>query len=536
MIRRFAPAALLLASIPAAAAPSADSAAASLRAHAEFLADDRLKGRDTGSAEFGIAALYAATRFAAWGLGPGAGESYFQTVRFVESHVRSPSLVARRAGGRAELAFADDFVILGGVAPGRIAVDAPVVFVGPGIVAPELGVDDYAKVDVRGKVVLLLSGAPATFPNDQRAHHSSRRLKAEVAEGRGAVGLLTLRDRIDEQRVPWARIADHADKPRTAWLHPDGTAADAFPGLAFGAMLSRAGAAKLFEGTGLAYDALQEAVEKLEYEPRPLPIQLQVRGRVETVPIESPNVAALLPGSDPALAGEHVVVTAHLDHNGVGAAVDGDRIYNGFFDNAVGSAILLETARALATAPERPRRSTLFLLVTGEERGLLGSDFFAHHPTVPASSIVANVNVDMPLFFAPLETIVAFGGEHSTLGPLAAEVAAAHGVALVPDPMPAEVIFVRSDQYSFVRRGVPAIYLNPGPATGAAAPAAMASVLGFLRDHYHRPSDEIDLPIDWGAAAKFTAVQVDLVRAVGDAGVRPAWNAGDYFGETFGRD
>jgi Zn-dependent M28 family amino/carboxypeptidase len=523
----------------AAAAPAVTPAVtpeiAHLRAHTDFLADDKFQGRDTGSAGFDLAALYAATRFAEWGLEPGADGSYLQPVRFVESRVKSPSLVARRAGGRTELELGPDYVMLGGVSAGRIAVNAPVVFAGQGIVAPELGVDDYAKVDVKGKVVLTLSGAPASFPNDQRAHYSSRRLKAELAERAGAIGMLVLRDRSDEPRVPWERIAEHRDKPRTAFRHPDGAIADAFPGLSFAATLSRAGAAKLFEGTGLSYDSFQETVEKGSYESRSLPIRIQVGGQVDVREISSPNIAGILPGADAKLRGEYVVVTAHLDHVGVGPAVAGDTIYNGFYDNAIGSAILLETAKSLALAPERPRRSTLFLLVTGEERGLLGSDYFAHHPTVSKEAIVANVNVDMPLFFGPLETLVAFGGEHSTLGPLTSEVAASHGVALVPDPMPAEVIFVRSDQYSFVRQGVPSIYLNPGPLAGTGGEAAMAKVMEFIRQHYHQPSDETDLSIDWGAAAKFTAVQVDLVRRIGDAETRPVWNPGDFFGELFGK-
>lgn len=515
------------------AAPAAASEVAALRSHTDFLADDLLAGRDTGSAGYAIAALYSATRFAEWGLEPGANGSFFQPVRFAESRVTAPAIVARRAGGRAELALGPDFVILGGMTEGRISVQAPVVFAGHGIVAPELGVDDYGKVDARGKIVLTLSGAPASFPNDQRAHYSSRRLKAELAERAGAVGLLVLRDKVDEGRVPWERIANHADKPRTAFVHPDGSIADAFPGLAFAATLSRAGAAKLLDGTGESYDALQEAMAKLAYEPRPLPIHVDVRGQVKINRIESPNVAAILRGSDPKLRDEYVVVSAHLDHVGVGPEENGDDIHNGFFDNAIGSSILLETARTLAASPVKPKRSTLFLLVTGEERGLLGSDFFAHHPTVPAGSIVANVNVDMPLFFGPLETLVAFGGEHSTLGPLGAKVGAAHGLAFVPDPMPSEVIFVRSDQYSFVRQGIPAIYLNPGPGTSEQGQAAMAGVMGFIKDHYHRPSDETSLPMNWEAAAKFTDVQIDLVRAIGDAAERPRWNPGDFFGETF---
>ncbi len=505
-----------------------------LRAHAEFLADDRLKGRETGSPEFDIAALYAATRFAEYGLEPGAGGSYLQPVTFVESRVDGTSFTARRNGGTAELRYVDDYLMLGNLNSERIAVNGQVVFAGFGIHAPDLGIDDYAKVDVRGKVALIVSGAPAWFPSDLRAHHSSRRLKAELAERAGAVGMITLRERGEEKRVAWERIAAHAHRPRTAWAHPDGAIADAFPGLAFAATLSRPGAEKLLEGTGQSYDDLQKAVEKRNYRPRALPIHVQVNGRAAQSRLSSPNVAALLGGSDPALRDEVIVVSAHLDHVGVGAEVDGDGIYNGFFDNAIGSAVLLESARALAAAPARPERSVLFLLVTGEERGLLGSDYFAHHPTVPPESIVANVNVDMPLFFAPLADLVAFGGEHSTLGPLAAQAAKAHGFEIAPDPVPEEVIFVRSDQYSFVRHGVPAIYLTAGVGTIGGGDAQAKGTAAFRASHYHRPSDEIELGADWPSVERFAATQTDLIRLIAAAPSRPAWIPGDFFGATFG--
>ncbi|HEX4929868.1 MAG TPA: M28 family metallopeptidase, partial [Gaiellaceae bacterium] len=452
-------------------------------------------------------------------------------VRFAESRVEEPALTAVRGGRRVALQPSADFVMLGGFAAGKLEVDVPVVFVGRGIRAPELGVDDYAGLDVRGKVVLMFGGAPASFPNDQRAHYSSRRLKAEVAERAGAIGILTMYDAIDEKRVPWKRVASHADRPRTAWLHPDGALADGFPGIAFAATLSRAGATKLLEGSGTPFDALQKAAGDGSYERRPLPIRVKAGGRIAIRNVESLNVAAILRGSDPKLADEYVVVSAHLDHVGVGTPEAGDAIYNGFFDNALGSAMALETARALAAPAAKPRRSILFLLVTGEERGLLGSDYFSHYPTVPPGAIVADVNVDMPLLFGPLQSLVAFGAEHSSLGPLTAAAAAARGLGLVADPMPEEVIFVRSDQYSFVRQGVPSIFLNPGPG----GPDAQAKVMDFLKDHYHRPSDQADLPLDWDAAADFTAIQVDIVRRIADAEARPTWNSGDFFAASGSR-
>jgi len=509
---------------------------AALRAHAEFLADDALRGRDSGSPEYAIAARYAATRFASWGLAPGNGESYFQTVRFAEAQVRTSSIVARRAGRRAALTALEDYLIFGGMSRERAKLSGDVVFVGFGIDAPELGRRDYEGLDVRGKIVLLVKGAPASFPTDQRAHYSSTRLKAELAERLGAVGMLIVRDRSEEGRVPWRRVQSYADHPRTAWVAEDGEIQDSFPGIAFSAILSRAGAAKLLDGTGDSIDSLLDSAERLDYRSRALSLRLDVAYESRLARAESPNVVAILPGSDPALAGEYVVVSAHLDHVGIGRAVEGDTIYNGFYDNALGSSILLETARVAALAGSRPRRSTLFLLVTGEERGLLGSDFFAHHPSVASDALVADVNVDMPLLLTPTADLVAFGAEHSSLGALAAAAVAAHGFALIPDPMPEEVIFIRSDQYSFVRQGVPAIYLTAGSGAVGGGDAQAKASGAFLGQHYHQPSDEPDLGADWDSVARFTAAQADIVRAIADAPGRPTWNAGDFFGEMFGRE
>jgi Zn-dependent M28 family amino/carboxypeptidase len=201
----------------------------------------------------------------------------------------------------------------------------------------------------------------------------------------------------------------------------------------------------------------------------------------------------------------------------------------------MGSAVVLEMARVMAASPVPPRRSIAFLLVTGEERGLLGSDFFAQHPSVAGAAIVANLNVDMPLFLHPVADLVAFGAEHSTLGELARAAAEANGFRLSPDPEPEESIFVRSDQYSFVRQGVPAIYLDPGH--GSREPGAAdgkAAVAAFRDAHYHRPSDESDLPTDWDGVARFAATNAALARAVADADDRPRWHAGSFFGELFG--
>jgi hypothetical protein len=523
---------LLASSLPAAAAESAVSLAA-LRSHLDFLASDALEGRDTGTRGYEIAALYAAAQFRQSGLAPGNGESYFQQVPLTESKLDSSSLEIVSGGMPTALVWKEDYVLSARAGHPQVEIETPVVFAGFGIDAPESGRADYAGVDVTGKIVLVLTGAPADFPSEQRAHYASSRQKRIEAARRGAVGLVTLRTRDDERRSPWERSVLNADRPSMTWRHPDGTPVDDSPGLRVTAGLSHAGAGKLLVGATATLEELLDLGEAGGRGSRELGVTLRAAVRSTLRELESPNVVALLTGAEPARRDEIVVFTAHLDHVGVGAEVDGDAIYNGYYDNAMGSAVVLEVARALARSP-RPARSVAFVLVTGEERGLLGSDFFAQHPSFAGARVVADLNVDMPLFLHPVADLVAFGAEHTTLGELARAAAEANGFVLTPDPEPEESIFVRSDQYSFVRQGIPAIYLCPGHGSRVAGENGGAAVESFRREHYHRPSDEGALPTDWDGVVRFAAVHVELTRAAANADEPPRWLAGSFFGELFG--
>jgi Zn-dependent M28 family amino/carboxypeptidase len=257
--------------------------------------------------------------------------------------------------------------------------------------------------------------------------------------------------------------------------------------------------------------------------------------RTELGRAESANVVGLLEGSDPELRNEYVVFTAHLDHLGRGPAVDGDAIYNGALDNASGVAVMLEAARLLASTEPRPRRSILFVAVTGEENGLLGSGRFAQNPTVPKEQLVANVNMDMPVLLYPAAGLIAFGAEHSTLGEIARSAVEDEGLQLVPDPNPEEVFFVRSDQYSFVKEGIPALYLDDAPLSADPAVDANAVFKQHMVRDYHMPSDDMRLPIHWPSFAKLARVNARIGRSIADAAERPAWLPGDFFGEVFGK-
>ena len=511
---------------------------ASLRAHLRFLADDLLEGRGTASRGHEIAARYVAAQFEAMGLEPaGTGATFLQTVPLRQAVLvpEGSSLALVRDGRAQALRAGRDYVLPPNLLREESAFDAPVVYVGFGVVAPERRHDDYAGLDVRGKVVALLSGAPAQFPNDQRAYYSSRRLKAETAAERGAIGLLLIQPPEEERRFPFARIAEMLQSGLMDWLDGQGNPADALPGLRGSAVLSREGAEALFAGAPRPLDQALADAATGKVGSFALPAVVQGRTRSRHAATESPNVLAVLRGSDPALAKEYVVLSAHLDHLGMGAVRDGDAIYNGALDNASGTAALIEIARAFASLPTPPRRSILFAAVTGEEKGLLGAEYFARNPTVPAAGIVANFNMDMFLSLYPALDVIAFGAEHSSLGAVAQEMAGRLGLTVAPDPFPEEVVFIRSDHYAFVRKGIPSLMLSAGLRSADPKVDGPKTLGSWLATVYHSPKDDASQPIDFDSAAKVARLYFLMADKVATDSVRPAWNPGDFFGTKFGR-
>jgi Zn-dependent M28 family amino/carboxypeptidase len=300
-------------------------------------------------------------------------------------------------------------------------------------------------------------------------------------------------------------------------------------------LFSVEGAARLFAAAPLTYESAVANAVAGKAGGVPLNIELTLTSAATHRRTSTPNVIARLEGSDPALAKTSVVLTAHLDHTGVAPKGEGDRINNGAYDNAMGSAIVLEVARALAAQPVRPKRSIVVALVTAEEKGLIGSDYFARHPGEAVGRIVANVNLDMPTFLTPSKDIVAFGSENSTLDAVVRSAVAALGYTLSPDPMPEQTIFIRSDQYSFVKQGVPAVYLMPGFTATDASVNGQQIFGGFLATHYHKPSDDLSLPMDLAAVEKFTRANYAVAKAIADDPVDPSWKPGNFFGKVFGK-
>lgn len=505
-------------------------------AHMRFLADDLLEGREAATRGYDLAAKYVAASLEALGLEPaGSGGSYFQPVPLLRMTGVEPdsSLVVLRDGRRTELRAGEDFMI----APASekdSTITAPVVFVGFGVTAPELGYDDYAGVDVRGKIVVALVGAPPTFPHDQRAYYSDPKVHFGNALARGAVASLGIwTPKAEATLASWEGLRRESRRSRLSWLDEEGRAQGRAPELRGTALLRWKAAQELFAG---APHSLEEAVAAAE-SGRPLPFDLPIQVSLRSVSrherTESPNVAAVLRGSDPRLREEYVVLSAHLDHVGVGEPVAGDSIYNGAYDNASGVAILLEVANALARLPVRPRRSVLFLFVTAEESRLQGSDFFVHRPTVPIDRIVANVNLDGCLMLYPLRDVIAFGANHSSLAAVVEQATRQLGIAVSPDPFPEQVLFLRSDQYSFIRRGIPAIFLVGGFQTGDPALDGRAIWSKWLQEAYHRPSDDMSQVIDLGVGAQFAKLNVLVTYLIAQDEEAPDWNPGDFFGEKF---
>jgi Zn-dependent M28 family amino/carboxypeptidase len=495
---------------------------AAMKAHVMFLASDAMRGREAGSPEFDIAAEYVAAQFYAAGLRPaGDNGGYLQKVPLVTYHPadKGDLVLTRKDAAPQRLVFGDDYVPSAYAGATSTTIDAPVVFVGFGIVAPQYKRDDYAGVDVKGKIVAFLGGAPSSFQSEERAHFSGGTTKAIYAQSRGAIGTILIQPR------PLGAAAQNLDRARVTWGKPDGTG-DA-PGSPQLATISDMGAAKLFAGAKAPWDAIVKRATNAEtkFKAEQLPGSLAIAVKTAFQQGMSSNIAGMLPGSDPKLGSEVVVLSAHLDHLGVRPDMKGDNIFNGAEDNAVGIASLIEEAKRFKASGKPPRRSILFLAVTGEEKGLVGSDYFAKHPTVAINRIVADVNLDMPILTYRFEDMTVFGADRSTLGPIVSKAVATVGVTMSPDPDPAQGIFVRSDHYRFVQQGVPSVFLWPGQAgPGKAATAE------FFAKRYHQPSDEISQPIDWSQGIRFVDANYAIAREIADGDQRPRWNKGDFFG------
>jgi Peptidase family M28/PA domain len=507
-----------------------------IRAHMEFLADDLLEGRGTGTRGYMLAANYVRAQFEQMGLEP-AGEAgtYFQKVR-VRQLTPLPerdSLVVTRDNHEEKFIFEKDYLMEGDPAHQDASVDGSMVFAGYGVTAPEAHYDDYAGIDVKGKIVVVVANAPASFPSSDRAYYSDDVNKLRNAAAHGAIGIIGIWAGEATKNTPWEQIINFFHQPIIHWIDQNGTPNDYVPEIRVSAFMNQKSAAMLFQGSAHTFDQAMASLQASKPLSFPLSGTVSMHEAARFTELESPNIAGILRGSDPRLKDEYVVFSAHLDHVGIGDPVNGDSIYNGAVDNASGSAALLEIARAFAASTERPKRSLLFLAVTGEEAGLLGSDFYARHPTVPLTQIVADINMDGVSLFYDFKDIVALGADHSSLNREVDDVAHHMGLESSPDPMPEENFFIRSDQYSFIKQGVPALSISEGFKTVDPSLDGRKISITWETTLYHTPQDDMKQPLNFVAARKCTQVILAVGYEVANSPGRPAWNQGDMFGQRF---
>ena len=504
-----------------------------IRSHVEFLAADLLEGRATASRGYDIAAAYVTSQFRQAGLQPaGDDKGYLQKVPLLEATPVLP-------GSSAELVRGDDtysfeygthYLPSADFSSASSTLSAPMMFAGFGIAAPEFDYNDFENIDVKGRIAVIFSGAPAKFPNEKRAYYSWEERKLATLVERGAVGVITIDSTADTQRTPWERRVAMSWIPQMRWLDETGQPQNAFPSLKLRFRFNHDAATQLFETAQNNFPDALAASEEGTPQGFELPGMMTLSATTGLRKTESANVLGVLPGSDPQLKNEYVVITAHLDHLGRGTAVNGDAVYNGAHDNAVGVGVMLEIARALYASNAKPRRSVIFAAVTAEEKGLLGSDFLAGQGD---RKFVANINVDMPLTFTPVFDFVALGAQHSTLGTAARQAVAAQGYRLSADEAPEQVKFIRSDQFSFIRRGIPALVVGAGYQPRNPSVDLDELRRQYLATHYHQPSDDLTLPIDYPTAADLARVDLRIALSVANAAAAPRWMNGDFFAEKF---
>jgi len=491
--------------------------------HIKVLAADNMEGRDTGSPGLKNAEAYVVGQLKAAGLQSAGVKGYYQPVKFESRRLaEKESNAALIRDGKAEALNLREDVIFNTRVDLAPAVEASLVFVGYGLSIPEKDFDDLAGLDLKGKVVVLISGSPSQIPSALAAHHQTAGERWRALRAGGAIGIISIPNPASMD-VPWSRTSLNR-------LHPSmelvGAEFDETAGEKLAMVFNPAHADKLFAGSGHTFQELAELAKERKPLPHfPLTVSIRAKAKLKKKAVESANLVARLPGNDPQLKNEYVVLSAHIDHVGIGEPVNGDRIYNGAMDNASGVAVLLDVAASLKEHPENLKRSLLFVFVTGEEKGLLGSKYFAAHPTVDPKSMVANINIDMFRPLVPLKMLTVLGMAESDLGDAARQVAESVGVSVQADPQPLRNVFVRSDQYSFIRHGIPALALDIAPTT----PEEKQTYQDWLTNRYHAPSDDLDQPVDVAAAGKYEdIIRLLLVRVANDA-PRPQWKPDGFF-------
>jgi Peptidase family M28 len=492
--------------------------------YVEALANDQMKGRDTGSPEHLKAAQYVAAKFEQDGLSPAGTQGFLQPVKFNAWKIleRDCSIDLIRSGKIEPLKLGEDAFINRGVLPAE-SVEAPLVFAGYGLTVPEMNYDDFAGLDLRGKIVVMIGGGPSNIPGPLKAHYQNAIERSRFLQRAGVVGTVAIQNPATAD-IPWSRSSLARFQEAMELADPNLASA---AGRKIAITVNPAHAGLWLEGSGHTLDELLALVNAGKPLPHfPLVPSLRAKAKVQKRELESQNVVAVWPGADPALKKEYVVLSAHIDHVGVGEPINGDSIYNGAMDNASGVATLLDIAQTLHDQKIQTKRSLLFVVVTGEEKGLLGSRYFAAHPTVDAKSMVADLNTDMFLPLYPFHIATVYGLHESDLGDTVRKVAQSLDVEVQDDPAPQRNVFIRSDQYSFIRAGVPSLMMDVGYKKGSKEEEVAKE---WLKNRYHAPSDDLNQPVDLQAAGQFNRLILTLAESVANEPSRPQWKQDSFF-------
>jgi len=490
--------------------------------HVKVIASDEMEGRDTGSLGLRKAQAYIVEELKKSGIQPAGSEGFYQPIEFISRQLdESRSSMALVRKGKVEpLVFGGDANLNKPVDP-LPHVDAPLIFAGYGLRIPEMNYDDFAGIDAKGKVLVVFSGSPSEVPGPLASHYQSMAERAKVLKAVGAIGYVTIPNPA-AMDIPWERIKVSRHNASMGFVEE---ALNDSAAIRLSIYFNPASAQKLFDGTGHKFEEIAALGKERKLLPHfPLNANIRITQAVAMKPVESANVIGKLQGSDPTLKNEYVVLSAHTDHLGIGTPINGDRIYNGAMDNGSGTAVLLDMAAALSKL--KPKRSVLFVFVTGEEKGLLGSRYFTAHPTVPVRSMVGNINIDMFQPIIPLKLLTIYGLAESDLGDLAADAAKKEGVEPQADPEPLRNLFIRSDQYNFIKIGIPALAMKVGAKPGTPEAETQQK---WLHERYHAPSDDLNQPVDLEAAGKFEDIVRDLTIEIANDGKRPEWKANSFF-------
>lgn len=497
-----------------------------IRAHLEFLSSDLLEGRAPATRGGALTEAYLASQLRYLGLEPGNNGSYLQRVP-IDVVTAAASSIRASASGRAtaQLRYPDDVVVWAGSSTEASVAKAPVVFVGYGVNAPEFRWDDFKGVDVRGKILLVLvndppapSAEPQLFGGPAMTYYGRWTYKFEEAERRGAAGMLIVHN-TERAGYGWATVVgswakDQRMLPRNPQLPAP---------LGVRGWITEASAGALLRQAGLDLERLRRDAESRNFRPVETGISLDI-GFTNTVQhLESFNVVGRIPGVDSVAHKEHILLTAHWDHLGIGPAVNGDSIYNGALDNASGTANLLALSRALAHGP-RMQRSVLVAFVTAEESGLLGSEYLSMNPLVPTDAIVANLNIDGGNVLGETRDLNVLGDTKSSLGATIADLVRPRGMRLSPDDHPERGYFYRSDHFAFAKVGVPAVSIGEGSDfVGRPAGWGAEQNEDYTVNRYHQPSDEYRADWDLQGAVQLTEIVMALTRSLANSREWPVW-------------